>query len=105
MKLLNILTEHITLPVPTLLTEAESWVKLVPHENTKIPSQKRLVGRGEFSTNVTENNLSGKFIEKIMSTINNDEKLAQWLKSGQLVMTLARIRSGASNCFGKSGGE
>ena len=105
MKLLNILTEHITLPTPSLLTEAESWVKLVPHENKKIPSQKRLVGRGEFSTNVTENNLSDKFIEKIMNTINNDEKLAQWLKSGQLIMTLASIKSSASNCFGKSGGS
>ena len=79
--------------------------KVSAPQKHKNPEPKRLVGRGEFSTNVTENNLSGKFIEKIMSTINNDEKLVQWLKSGQLVMTLANIRSGASNCFGKSGGS
>jgi|2_EtaG_2_1085320.scaffolds.fasta_scaffold01377_8 hypothetical protein len=105
MKLLNILTEHITLPTPTLLTEAESWVKTVP---TSDANKRRLVGKGEFGTNVTKDNLSGKFIEKIMETITNDsgpDGLAEWLKSEQLVMTIAKIKSGASNCFGKSGGS
>ena len=59
----------------------------------------QLVAKGEFPVNVTENNLSDIFIEKVVETIEDNERGKEILDSGNMNITFARVKSSASNYF------
>ena len=58
-----------------------------------------IIAKGEFPVNVTESGLSDKFIEALIETISQDENGARMLETGDMNITIADVKSSASNFF------
>jgi len=59
----------------------------------------QITAKGEFPVNVTESGLSDKFIEALIETISQDDSGARMLETGDMNITIADVKSSASNYF------